>query len=108
MVTSSWPEETARLKPNPRRARSSAENTDPEWVISATGPAGTRSGSTYPTARSPRATFTKPMHPAPHSAMPASVAIPASRSRSPVAPFASKAFPKITAERALVRAARAS
>ena len=84
------------------------ENTDPEWVIRATGPAGTGSGSTYPTARSPRATFTNPMHAAPHTAIPAAVAMAASRSRSPVVPSASKAFPKITAERALVRAARAS
>ena len=107
MVTSSCPEETARLKPKPRRARSRAENTEPEWVIKAADP-GSRSGSTYPMARSPRAMFTNPMHPAPHMAMPASVAIAASRSRSPVPPSASKAFPKITAERTWVRAARTS
>ena len=29
-----------------RRVRSSAENTDPEWVTIATGPAGSGSGST--------------------------------------------------------------
>ncbi len=108
MVTSSCPDETARLKPNLRRARSIVENTDPECVIRATGPAGTGSGSMYPTARRPRATFTNPMHAAPHTAMPASVAIAASRSRSPVAPSASKAFPKMTAERTCVRAARTS
>ncbi len=108
MVTSSCPDETTTLKPNPRCARSMLENTDPECVIRATGPAGTGSGSMYPTARRPRATFTNPMHPAPHRAMLASVAIAASRSRNPVAPSASKAFPKMMAERTFVRAARAS
>ncbi len=39
VVTSSWPDDTASEKPSPRRARSSAENTDPECVTSATGPA---------------------------------------------------------------------
>ena len=53
VVTSSWPEDTATVKPSARRVRSSAENTEPECVISATGPAGSGSGSTYPTARSP-------------------------------------------------------
>ena len=71
------------MKPNARRVRSSAENTDPECVTSATGPAGSGSASVYPIARSPRATFTNPMHPAPHTAIPASRAIPATRSRSP-------------------------
>src|SRR6266516_449379 len=56
-------------------------------------------------ARRPRATFTKPMHPAPHRAMPASAAIAASRDRSPVPPGGSTAPPKITAERAWFRAA---
>ncbi len=45
-VTSSWPEDTATVKPSRRRVRSSAENTDPEWVTSATGPRGSGSGST--------------------------------------------------------------
>ena len=45
-MTSSWPEETASVKPNARRVRSSAENTDPECVTRATGPAGSGSGST--------------------------------------------------------------
>ena len=39
-MTSSWPEETASVKPIARPLRSIAENTDPEWVTSATGPAG--------------------------------------------------------------------
>jgi hypothetical protein len=125
VVTISWPEETARLKPKPRRARSIAENTEPEWVISATGPAGTGSGSTYPMARRPRATFTNPMHPAPHTAIWAGQAIAASRSRSPGGPDGgspvvswsrgsdgpdggSKALPKMTAERSPLRAAWAS
>ena len=45
-VTSSWPDDTATVKPNARRVRSSAENTDPECVTSATGPAGSGSRST--------------------------------------------------------------
>ena len=45
VVTSSCPEETASENPNARRHRSSVENTDPEWVTSATGPAGSGSGS---------------------------------------------------------------
>ena len=53
VVTSSWPEDTAIVKPSPRRVRSRAENTEPECVISATGPRGSGSGSTYPTARRP-------------------------------------------------------
>ncbi len=44
-VTSSCPEETASENPNARRQRSRAENTEPEWVTSATGPAGSGSGS---------------------------------------------------------------
>ena len=107
-VTSSCPGETARVNPNPRRAFSIAVNTDPEWVIRATGPAGTGSGRRYPTASSPRARFTKPMHPAPQRAMPASLAVAASRSLSPVDPGGSKALPKMMAERALARAAAAS
>ena len=46
VVTSSWPEDTATVKPSARRVRSSAENTEPECVTSATGPAGSGSGST--------------------------------------------------------------
>ena len=46
VVTSSWPEDTATVKPSPRRVRSNAENTEPECVISATGPRGSGSGST--------------------------------------------------------------
>ena len=34
------------MKPSARRVRSIAENTEPEWVTSATGPAGSGSGST--------------------------------------------------------------
>ena len=112
-VTSSWPEETARVKPSARRVRSSAENTEPEWVTSATGPRGSGSGSRYPTARSPRAALTNPMQPAPHTAMPAADAVAASRARSPGRwpggwPGGSKALPKITAERSPRAAASAS
>ena len=39
-MTSSWPDETARPKPNPRRVRSSVEKAEPEWVTSDTGPTG--------------------------------------------------------------------
>ena len=46
VVTSSWPEDTATVKPSLLRVRSSAENTEPECVISATGPLGSGSGST--------------------------------------------------------------
>ena len=53
VVTSSWPEETATVYPSARRVRSIAENTEPDWVTSATGPAGSGSGSWYPIARSP-------------------------------------------------------
>ena len=56
-VTSSCPDDTATENPNARRHLSSAENTDPEWVTSATGPRRTGSGSAYPIARSPRAAF---------------------------------------------------
>ncbi len=44
-MTSSCPDETASVKPNARLVRSSAENTEPECVTSATGPAGSGSGS---------------------------------------------------------------
>jgi hypothetical protein len=46
VVTISWPEETASVKPSFRRVRSSAENTEPECVTSAIGPRGSGSGST--------------------------------------------------------------
>ena len=46
LVTSSCPDDTATVKPSLRRVRSSAENTEPECVISATGPRGSGSGST--------------------------------------------------------------
>ena len=46
MVTSSCPLETTTVNPRWRRVRSMAEKTDPEWVMKATGPAGSRSRST--------------------------------------------------------------
>ena len=42
-VASEMPAETTRLKRRPRRLWSRAENTDPEWLTTATGP-GTRCG----------------------------------------------------------------
>lgn len=70
------------MNPIARRARSIAENTEPEWVTSATGPAGSGSGSVWPIARRPRLTLTKPMQPAPHTCIPAPAAMLARRSRS--------------------------
>ena len=46
MVTSSWPAETTTVNPRCRRVRRRAENTEPEWVMKATGPAGSGSRST--------------------------------------------------------------
>ena len=45
VVTSSCPDETAREYSRRRWVRSIAENTEPEWVTSAIGPAGTGSRS---------------------------------------------------------------
>jgi hypothetical protein len=84
-VTSSCPDDTASRKPNPRRARNNVENAEPEWVTRLTPPSGNGSGSRYPIARTPSALFTKPMQPAPHNAIPASVAIAVSVSRRPCA-----------------------
>ena len=72
------------------------------------GPRGIGYGSTYPIARSPCSTLTNPMHPAPHTAMPASLAMEAIRALSELVPPvpASKAPPKITAERSPRSAAR--
>ena len=83
------------MYPSGRRVRSSAEKTEPDWVTSAIGPVRTGSGSWYPIARSPWRALTKPMHPAPHRAIPAPRASVAtwSLSPSPCAP------PKITADR---------
>ncbi len=82
MVTSSWPAETTTVNPRWRRVRRTAEKTEPEWVMKATGPAGRGDRSTYPMARTPSATLTKPMHPPPQTAIPAATATPATRSRS--------------------------
>ena len=71
MVTSSWPAETTTVNPRWRRVRRTAEKTEPEWVMKATGPAGRGDRSTYPMARTPSATLTKPMHPPPQTAIPA-------------------------------------
>ena len=57
---------------------------------------GNGSGSRYPSARTPSALFTKPMQPAPHNAIPASVAIAVIVSRRPCAD------PNNTADRAPV------
>ena len=46
MVTSSWPAETTTVKPRWRRVRRTAEKTEPEWVMKATGPAGRGDRST--------------------------------------------------------------
>ncbi len=46
MVTSSCPDETTTVNPRWRRVRSMAENTEPEWVTTATGPVGIGSRST--------------------------------------------------------------
>ena len=74
----------------------------PEWVTSETGPTGSASRSTYPSARSPPRTFQNPMQPAPQRAIPASRATRRSASRTP----GPCALPKTTAPRAPASAAR--
>ena len=77
---SSCPDETASEYSSRRWVRSIAENTDPEWVTSAIGPAGTGSRSRYPIARTPRVAFTKPMQPPPQISSPSAAATSSSRS----------------------------
>ena len=80
------PEETTRLNRSARSLCSIAENAEPEWLTNAIGPGRRSSGSRKPHARRPPSTFTNPIPLPPHTDMPASRAIAASRSGSGVTP----------------------
>ena len=79
-MTSSLPAETTRLNRSPRRLWSRAENTDPEWLTTATGPGSSSGGSGYPQTRRRCSRLKNPMPLPPHTAIPASRATAASRS----------------------------
>ena len=82
VVTSSWPEDTARVKPS--RAVGAQQRGEHRAGVrdQRDRPGGQRVGARCSRSPAgPRLTLTKPMQPAPHSAIPAPLAIAASRSR---------------------------
>jgi hypothetical protein len=74
--------DTTRLNRRPRSLWSRAENTDPEWLTTATGPASSPGGSGYPQTLKLRSRLKKPMPLPPQTAIPAPAAIARSRSAS--------------------------
>ena len=89
VVTISCPLETTRLNPIPRSLKARAANAEPEWEMNVTGPGRMTSGVAKPVARRFASTFRKPMPLPPHSAIPCSRAIAATRSARDGPPDAS-------------------